>query len=96
MNQRYDFRYLEDPKNAFGELNNPARVLMIVSEGLPADDPVAYAFMSALTLDEEQLDDLESSINEVGDPQECASLWARDYRSVWQPWVQAAENAREA
>ncbi len=24
MNQKYDLRYLEDPKNAFGELNNPA------------------------------------------------------------------------
>jgi glycine betaine/proline transport system substrate-binding protein len=25
MNQRYDFRYLEDPKDALGELNDPAR-----------------------------------------------------------------------
>jgi glycine betaine/proline transport system substrate-binding protein len=25
MNQSYDFRYLEDPKDAFGELNDPAR-----------------------------------------------------------------------
>ena len=26
MNQRYDLRYLEDPKDAFGELNNPAKI----------------------------------------------------------------------
>jgi glycine betaine/proline transport system substrate-binding protein len=34
MNQRYDLRYLEDPKDAFGELNNPAKILMIVNEDL--------------------------------------------------------------
>jgi glycine betaine/proline transport system substrate-binding protein len=96
MNQRYDFRYLEDPKDALGELNDPARVLTIVNEDLPEDDPVAYAFMSALTLDEDQLNDLESTINEAGDPLEGARWWARDNRGVWQPWVEAAESARES
>ena len=57
---------------------------------------MAYAFMGTLTLDEEQLNDLESTINEVGDPLEGARRWARDNRDVWQPWVEAAENAREA
>ena len=70
MNQRYDFKYLEDPKDAFGELNDPARILTIVNEGLPEDDRVAYAFMEALKLDEDQLNDLESTINEAGDPLE--------------------------
>jgi glycine betaine/proline transport system substrate-binding protein len=96
MNQRYDFRYLEDPKDAFGELNDPAQILMVVNEDLPDDDPVAYAFMDALTLDEEQLNDLESTINEVGDPLEGARQWARENRDVWQPWVEAADNARES
>jgi hypothetical protein len=58
------------PKDAFGELNDPARILTIVNEGLPEDDPVAYAFMDALKLDEDQLNDLESTINEAGDPLE--------------------------
>jgi glycine betaine/proline transport system substrate-binding protein len=96
MNQRYDFRYLEDPRDALGELNDPARVLTIVNEDLPEDDSVAYAFMSALTLDEDQLNDLESTINEAGDPLEGARRWARDNPEVWQPWVQAAESARES
>ena len=94
MNQRYVFRYLEDPKDAFGELNDPARVQMIVNKDLPEDDPVAYAFMGALTLDEDQLNDLESTINEVGEPLKGARRWSEDNSEVWQPWVQAAENAR--
>jgi len=96
MNQRYDFRYLKDPKDAFGELNDPAEVVTIVDEGLSKEDPVAYAFMDALTLDEEQLNDLESTINEAGDPLEGARRWAQNNREVWQPWVEAAEDAQES
>jgi glycine betaine/proline transport system substrate-binding protein len=96
MNQRYVFRYLEDPKDAFGELNDPARVQMIVNKDLPKDNPVTYAFMGALTLDKDQLNDLESTINEVGEPLEGARRWSEDNSEVWQPLVQAAENARES
>ena len=59
MNQRYDLRYLEDPEDALGELNDPATITTIVSEDLPQDDPVATAFMNALLLDEEQIGDIE-------------------------------------
>jgi glycine betaine/proline transport system substrate-binding protein len=96
MNQRYDLRYLEDPEDAFGELNDPARITTIVNKNLPENEPAAYAFMDALTFDEEQLNDLESTIEEAGDPLEGARQWAQDNRDVWQPWVEAAENAQEA
>jgi glycine betaine/proline transport system substrate-binding protein len=96
MNQRYDLRYLEDPMDAFGELNDPARITAIVNKNLPENEPAAYAFMDALTFDEEQLNDLESTIEEAGDPLEGARQWAQDNRDVWQPWVEAAENAQEA
>ena len=95
MNQRYDLRYLEDPKDAFGELNDPATITTIVNEDLPNRDPVATAFMDALILDEEQLNDLESTINEAGDPHEGARRWAEDNRGVWEPWVEAAWDAQE-
>ncbi len=67
---------------------------MIVNEDLAEDDPVAYAFMSALTLDEDQLNDLESTIDEVGDPLEGARRWAEDNPEVWQPWVQTSQDAQ--
>jgi glycine betaine/proline transport system substrate-binding protein len=96
MNQRYDLRYLEDPEDAFGELNDPATITTIVNKSLPENEPAAYAFMDALTFDEEQLNDLESTIEESGDPLEGARQWAQDNRDVWRPWVEAAENAQEA
>ena len=95
MNKRYDFRLLEDSEDALGELDEPAEISSIVNKDLQNDDPVAYAFMEALTLNEEQLNDLEGTINESGDPLEGARQWARENRDVWQPWVEAAENARE-
>ena len=95
MNQRYDLRYLEDPEDAFGELNDPARITTIVNEDLSQDDPVAYAFMDALILNEEQIGDLESAINEAGNPQEGARRWAEDNPEVWQSWVEAAQDAQQ-
>src|ERR671917_76951 len=96
MNQRYDLRYLEDPEDAFGELNDPAKITTIVRKNLAENDPEARAFMDALVLDEEYLNDLESAIDEVGEPQEGARQWAQDNREVWQPWVEAAQNAQES
>jgi glycine betaine/proline transport system substrate-binding protein len=96
MNQRYDFRYLEDPKDAMGTTNDPAELTTIVNEDLPEEDPVAYTFMDALTLTEEQINDLESVINEEGDPLEGAKRWVRDNHDVVQPWIDAADNAQES
>jgi glycine betaine/proline transport system substrate-binding protein len=96
MNQRYDFRYLEDPKNAFGELNETAEVSTLAREDLGEDDPVARAFLGALALEEDELNDLEDTINEAGDPTEGARSWARDNREVVRPWIEAAEGAKEA
>jgi glycine betaine/proline transport system substrate-binding protein len=95
MNQRYDLRYLEDPQDAFGELNDPARITTIVDEDLPEEDPGAYAFMNALILDEEQIGALEGAINDAGDPVEGARRWAEDNPEVWQPWVEAAQDAQQ-
>jgi glycine betaine/proline transport system substrate-binding protein len=94
MNQRYDIRYLEDPKDAMGVTNDPAECSTIVREGLRDEDPVAYAFMDALALTEEQINNLESVINKEGDPLVGARRWASENREVVRPWIDAARNAR--
>jgi glycine betaine/proline transport system substrate-binding protein len=95
MNQRYDFDYLDDPEGALGDLRQSAEILTIVNEDLPEDDPVAYALMEALTLDEEQVNDLEDEINTVSDPQTGVRNWLENNRDVVQPWIDAASNAQE-
>jgi glycine betaine/proline transport system substrate-binding protein len=55
---------------------------------------VAYAFMDALELTEEQINDLESVINKEDDPLVGARRWASENREVVRPWIEAARNAR--
>jgi glycine betaine/proline transport system substrate-binding protein len=92
MNQRFDIRYLEDPKDAMGPTNDPAECSTIVRRDLREEDPVAYAFMDALTLTEEQINDLETVINKEDDPLAGARRWASENREVVRPWIEAARN----
>jgi glycine betaine/proline transport system substrate-binding protein len=94
MNQRYDIRYLEDPKDAMGVTNDPAECSTIVRGSLREEDPVAYAFMDALELTEEQINGLEYAINKEDDPLAGARRWASENRDVVQPWIGAARKAR--
>src|SRR5215211_5286904 len=94
MNQRFDIRYLEDPKDAMGPTNDPAKCSTIVRGDLREKDPVAYAFMDALELTEEQINDLEYAINKEDDPLAGARRWASENREVVRPWIEAASNAQ--
>jgi glycine betaine/proline transport system substrate-binding protein len=96
MHTRYELRYLDDPQDAQGELNDPAQMTTIVNRDLPEKDPVALAFFDAFTLTEEQLQEMEAAINEAGDPEQGARNWLESNRDVVQPWIDAAEAAREA
>jgi glycine betaine/proline transport system substrate-binding protein len=77
-----------------GPTNDPAECSTIVRGGLREADPVAYAFMEALELTEEQINDLEYAINKADDPLVGARRWASENREVVQPWLEAASNAR--
>jgi glycine betaine/proline transport system substrate-binding protein len=96
MNTRYDFRYLNDPKDLQGVFNNSAKISSIVNADLPEDDPAGYAFIKALSLDEKQINQLEADINNAGDLDRGVKVWLEDNRNVVEPWIDAAKKAREA
>src|SRR5918995_1078922 len=76
MCSQFDFRYLEDPKNAQGNLDQPAKISAIVNEDLPDDDPVAYAFIDNLRLNQDELISLENEIAAAGDnPAKRVQAW---------------------
>ena len=95
MNQRFDIRYLRDPKNAMGKTNNPAECSTIVGEDLREEAPAAHALMDALALTEAQINGLEAAINDEGDALAGARRWASENRGVVRPWIEAARNAGE-
>jgi glycine betaine/proline transport system substrate-binding protein len=94
MNKKYDFRYLEDPEDALGKLNDSATISSIVNKDLPNDDPEAYAFLKAVSLTEDQVNEIES-IN-PNDYAESAKTWLDDNHDVVQPWVDAAKDAQQS
>lgn len=89
----YDFRYLEDPKNSLGNLDEPAKISAIVNEDLADDDPVAYAFINNLRLNEEELIALENAQAKEGEVKGVQS-WLKDNRDVVQPAIDAAKKAQ--
>ena len=97
---KIDYRYLKDPKNAMGNLDygpasdTSASISTIVNEDLPDDDPVAYAFMSNLRLDQEQLLALEGEIDKAETPVAGVKTWLKDNRDVVQPAIDAAKKAQ--
>jgi len=93
MNTEYDFHYLDDPKYLQGKFNDPSRITTVVNEDLPDEDPVAYAFLKAISLDEEQVNTMEADINEAGanNPEKGVRNWLKDNRDVVQPWIEAAK-----
>jgi glycine betaine/proline transport system substrate-binding protein len=95
MNAEYDFRYLEDPKDAMGQLDEPADLHSIVRDGLEEDDPVAYALINAMKLDEGQVNTLELEINRAGDPEKGVRRWLENNRNVVEPWIKTARQAQE-
>jgi glycine betaine/proline transport system substrate-binding protein len=97
MNQEYDFRYLSDPKNAMGSVDDPQRLRSVTREGLAEDEPAAYALINAMRLNEEQVGSLELAINKSGDPEAGVLRWleVKDNRELVRPWIEAAKDAQE-
>jgi glycine betaine/proline transport system substrate-binding protein len=88
----YDFRYLEDPKNSLGNLDEPAKISAIVNEDLEGDDPVAYTFIKELRLDEGELISLETEISNAGDDAiKGTNAWLEENQDVVQPAIDAAK-----
>src|SRR5215216_2954663 len=95
MCSQYDFHYLEDPKNSQGNLDQPAKISAIVYEDLESDDPVAYAFINNISLNEDELISLENEITKAGDdPIKGSQAWLEKNRDVVQPAIDAAKKAQ--
>ena len=90
MNEEYEFDYIEDPDGALGGLTKPARLHMVVRKDLGEVDPLAYALLDIILLDEHQVHDLELTIRDAESPQKGAEAWVRDNEELAQAWIEAA------
>jgi glycine betaine/proline transport system substrate-binding protein len=77
------------------DFNDSAEISSIVKENLSEDDPVAYELIKSISLSKDEVNQMETDINETGDPEAGVKAWLEDNRSVVQPWIDAAKKARE-
>ncbi len=97
---RFEYHYLKDPKNAMGDLDygpqsdTSASISGIVNENLQDDDPVAYAWLDNLSLNEDELTSLEKEIENAKSPAAGAKAWLKKNRDVVQPAIDAAKKAQ--
>src|ERR671912_1922177 len=95
MCSQFDFTYLEDPKNSQGNLDQPAKISAIVNEDLPDDDPVAYAFINTLRLNQDELISMENEIAAADDNAvKGVQAWLEENRDVVKPAIDAAKQAQ--
>jgi glycine betaine/proline transport system substrate-binding protein len=94
MNEVFEYHFLEDPKNAQGVFDQPAKISTVVNADLKEDDPNAFAFMNAYTLNESQLNTLMDEISNADDDAVAGSkTWLKNNRDVVKPWIDAAKQA---
>ena len=95
MNTKYDIVYLKDPKDAQGAFDDPSKITSVVNADLKEDDPTAYAFLKAIKVDENQLNEMEADMVAAGTGNEEKGVenWYKKNKDIVKPWVDAAKNA---
>ena len=92
MCSQFDFRYLEDPKNSLGNLDQPAKISAIVNEDLADEEPVAYTFIEELRLNADELISMENEISAADDnAAKGVQAWLEENRDVVKPAIDAAK-----
>lgn len=83
--EKYDLKYLEDPKGVFGEtetINTMAR------KGLKDDLPEVYAVLEKFSWSEDDMQKMLVKINDGEDPKEAAKEFVADNADLVKTWTE--------
>ncbi|HEY6582469.1 MAG TPA: glycine betaine ABC transporter substrate-binding protein [Rubrobacter sp.] len=92
MNLKYNIVYLDDPKDAQGAFDNPSKITCAVNKDLKTDDPAAYTYLKNISLNEDQINEIEAEINKAGE-EKGARAWYKKNKDIVKPWLDAAKKA---
>ncbi len=82
----WDLKYLEDPKNVYGEEET---INTIVRLGLKEDMPDAYELFDNFAWSPEDLAGAMGMAEEMGDPVAAAKQWVEENQDLVQSWLPA-------
>lgn len=86
--QKYDLKYLEDPKGSFGEAEH---INTIVRKGLKEDMPEAYKILDNFYWEPADSEKVMMEITEGADPEETARKWVDENQDMVSKWTEGVE-----
>lgn len=86
--QKYDLKYLEDPKGSFGEAEH---INTIARKGLKEDMPEAYQILDNFYWKPEDIEKIMVKINDGADPEEAAREWVDENQDLVNEWTVGVE-----
>ncbi|MDQ0219122.1 ABC transporter permease subunit [Peribacillus cavernae] len=88
MYQKYDLKYLEDPKGSYGKGEN---IHTVVKRGFEEEAPGAYKVLDQFHWKPSDMEEVMVDIQEGMDPKEAAKKWAKSHSKAVQQWTKGAE-----
>lgn len=86
MFERFDLKYLKDPRNGYGDLE---KIVTLVRKGLKQDMPEAYAILDNFYWTPKEMDEVMLMNQEKGsDPYENAKKWVAAHPERVKQWLQ--------
>lgn len=82
--QKFDLKYLEDPKGVFGEAEN---IHTMVRKGLKDEMPRAYEILDNFNWTTEDMEAVMLQINEGAEPADAAAEWVENNQDKVKEWV---------
>lgn len=88
MFNKYDLKYLEDPKKSYGEAEG---IHTIARKGLQQDAPIAYEFLKRFKWTPEDMGEMMVAIQAGTSPEQAAKDWAEKHADKVQEWTQGLQ-----
>ncbi|WP_106766733.1 glycine betaine ABC transporter substrate-binding protein [Paenibacillus faecalis] len=88
MFNKYDLKYLEDPKKTFGEAEE---IHTLARKGLKDDHPEAYQFLQNFKWTSEEMGEIMTAIQDNKSPVDAAKEWAENNPDRVNEWIEGIE-----
>ncbi|PLR76277.1 glycine/betaine ABC transporter substrate-binding protein [Bacillus sp. V3-13] len=88
MFQKYDLKYLDDPKGSYGEGES---IHTVVRKGLEEEAPGAYQILDQFYWKPGDMEEVMVEIQEGADPKTAAQNWIDSHSDVVQRWIEGTQ-----
>ncbi|EKF50961.1 ABC transporter permease/substrate binding protein [Lactococcus garvieae] len=85
MFNKYDLKYLEDPKGAMGKAED---INTIVRKGLKEDNPEAYKVLDKFNWSQEDMESVMLDVQNGKTPEEAADSWVKTHKEQVDEWFE--------